>query len=263
MQDTVTESEDRVPVLGAIPLLGNLFKSRSGSRQKSNLLVFLRPKILRDQPATEAVSDSKYNEIREEERTLHKGNIWLLPGEKQPSIPHIPHRTPTVRGRRRLRPRPRRAGAQYHRSGSPTGAERASRHLLRSRRHPARSPPLLRSRRRPARSPPLLRSRRRPARSPRPPRSPRPLRSRPSAHSRWPRHERRAPRVPAATQAVVSVRKTSRRPGARYRQRLRGYGVPPGRHAAGSGGGAPLRRRAVEARARLGRGLRFDAAHRV
>src|SRR5450631_2629339 len=34
MSDTVTQSEDRVPVLGAIPLLGNLFKSRSGSRQK-------------------------------------------------------------------------------------------------------------------------------------------------------------------------------------------------------------------------------------
>jgi general secretion pathway protein D len=91
MQDTVTESEDRVPVLGAIPLLGNLFKSRSGSRQKSNLLVFLRPKILRDQAATEAVSAQKYNEIREEERTLHKGKITLLPGEKQPSIPLIPN----------------------------------------------------------------------------------------------------------------------------------------------------------------------------
>src|SRR6266481_4572771 len=39
MSDTVTQSEDRVPVLGAIPLLGNLFKSRSGSRQKKNLLV--------------------------------------------------------------------------------------------------------------------------------------------------------------------------------------------------------------------------------
>ena len=87
MQDTVTESEDRVPVLGAIPLLGNLFKSRSGSRQKSNLLVFLRPKILRDQAATEAVSAQKYNEIREQERTLHKGKITLLPGEKQPAIP--------------------------------------------------------------------------------------------------------------------------------------------------------------------------------
>jgi general secretion pathway protein D len=90
MQDTVTESEDRVPVLGAIPLLGNLFKSRSGSRQKSNLLVFLRPKILRDQAATEAVSTQKYNEIRDEERSLHKGKITLLPGEKQPSIPPIP-----------------------------------------------------------------------------------------------------------------------------------------------------------------------------
>jgi general secretion pathway protein D len=89
MQDTVTESEDRVPVLGSIPLLGNLFKSRSGSRQKTNLLVFLRPKILRDQSATEAISESKYNEIRNEERTLNGGKITLLPGEKQPSIPAI------------------------------------------------------------------------------------------------------------------------------------------------------------------------------
>jgi general secretion pathway protein D len=90
MQDTVTESEDRVPGLGSIPLLGNLFKSRSGSRQKTNLLVFLRPNILRDQIATEAMSVSKYNEIRAEEKSLHDGKITLLPGEKQPSIPAIP-----------------------------------------------------------------------------------------------------------------------------------------------------------------------------
>jgi general secretion pathway protein D len=96
MQDTVTESEDRVPVLGAIPLLGNLFKSRSGSRQKSNLLVFLRPRILRDQAATQEVSTQKYNEIREEERALHKGKITLLPGEKQPSVPAIPPYSPNA-----------------------------------------------------------------------------------------------------------------------------------------------------------------------
>jgi general secretion pathway protein D len=87
MQDTVTESEDRVPGLGAIPIIGNLFKSRSGSRQKSNLLVFLRPNILRDQTQTEGVSAAKYNEIRQQERTLHKGKITLLPGEVQPSVP--------------------------------------------------------------------------------------------------------------------------------------------------------------------------------
>jgi general secretion pathway protein D len=90
MQDTVTESEDRVPGLGSIPLIGNLFKSRSGSRQKTNLLVFLRPTILRDQSATEAISASKYNEIREEQKSLNGGKITLLPGEKQPSIPAIP-----------------------------------------------------------------------------------------------------------------------------------------------------------------------------
>jgi len=107
MQDTVTESEDRVPVLGAIPLLGNFFKSRSGSRQKSNLLVFLRPKILRDQASTEAVSNSKYNEIREQERALHKGKITLLPGEKQPAIPQIPPNSPNAqRGTTRVAPAP-------------------------------------------------------------------------------------------------------------------------------------------------------------
>ncbi len=90
MKDSVSESEDRIPVLGSIPLVGNLFKSRSGSRQKTNLLVFLRPRILRDQRATEAASASKYNEIREQEKSLHKGKITLLPGETQPAVPAIP-----------------------------------------------------------------------------------------------------------------------------------------------------------------------------
>jgi general secretion pathway protein D len=90
MSDTVTQSEDRVPVLGAIPLLGNLFKSRSGSRQKKNLLVFIRPKILRDADATLATSEAKYDEVRGEEKKLSHGHITLLPGEKQPVIPVLP-----------------------------------------------------------------------------------------------------------------------------------------------------------------------------
>ncbi|HME38230.1 MAG TPA: type II secretion system secretin GspD [Steroidobacteraceae bacterium] len=90
MSDTVQETEDRVPVLGAIPILGNLFKSRSGSRQKKNLMVFIRPNILRDADATENTSESKYNEVRESERTLNKGHIMLLPGERQPTVPAVP-----------------------------------------------------------------------------------------------------------------------------------------------------------------------------
>jgi general secretion pathway protein D len=90
MSDTVTESEDRVPGLGAIPLLGNLFKSRSGSRQKKDLLVFIRPKILRDAEATESTSEDKYNQMRQQERSLNGGHITLLPGQKQPAIPAMP-----------------------------------------------------------------------------------------------------------------------------------------------------------------------------
>ena len=90
MSDTVTESEDRVPGLGAIPLLGNLFKSRSGSRQKKNLMVFIKPKIMRDADATENTSEAAYNEVRQTERNLNGGHITLLPGQVQPAIPAIP-----------------------------------------------------------------------------------------------------------------------------------------------------------------------------
>jgi len=90
MSDTVTESEDRVPGLGAIPLIGNLFKSRSGSRQKKNLVVFIRPRIMRDSDATEATSEEKYNDVRRMQQGLTGGHITLLPGEKQPVIPAIP-----------------------------------------------------------------------------------------------------------------------------------------------------------------------------
>ena len=90
MSDTVTESEDRVPGLGAIPIIGNLFKSRSGSRQKKNLVVFIRPRIMRDADATESTSETKYNEVRRSQQSISGGHITLLPGEKQPVIPSIP-----------------------------------------------------------------------------------------------------------------------------------------------------------------------------
>jgi general secretion pathway protein D len=90
MSDTVTESEDRVPGLGAIPIIGNLFKSRSGSRQKKNLVVFIRPRIMRDADSTESASEAAYNEMRRSQQTLNGGHITLLPGQKQPAVPAIP-----------------------------------------------------------------------------------------------------------------------------------------------------------------------------
>jgi len=90
MSDTVTESEDRVPGLGAIPIIGNLFKSRSGARMKKDLVVFIRPRIMRDAEATESTSEAAYDKMRRSEQTLNGGHITLLPGEKQPAVPAIP-----------------------------------------------------------------------------------------------------------------------------------------------------------------------------
>jgi general secretion pathway protein D len=90
MSDTVSESEDRVPGLGAIPIIGNLFKSRSGSRMKKNLVVFIRPRIMRDADATESTSEAAYNEMRRSQQTLNGGHVTLLPGQKQPAVPAIP-----------------------------------------------------------------------------------------------------------------------------------------------------------------------------
>ena len=46
IEDTLRESEQRVPVLGRIPILGNLFRSRKTDKVKTNLLIFIRPKII-------------------------------------------------------------------------------------------------------------------------------------------------------------------------------------------------------------------------
>ncbi len=90
ISDTVTESEDRVPGLGAIPLIGNLFRSRTGTRQKKNLVVFIRPRIMRDADATESTSEVRYNDVRRMQQGINGGHVTLLPGQKQPVVPAIP-----------------------------------------------------------------------------------------------------------------------------------------------------------------------------
>ena len=64
MEDEFSTSVDKVPGLGDIPVLGNLFKSEKRSYVKTNLMVFLRPVIVRDAAATEAFSMSRYDYMR-------------------------------------------------------------------------------------------------------------------------------------------------------------------------------------------------------
>lgn len=61
VEDTTTGNEEKVPVLGDLPLAGNLFRYDSRRRSKTNLVVFLRPVILRDRDSYAALSNSRYD----------------------------------------------------------------------------------------------------------------------------------------------------------------------------------------------------------
>ncbi|HSV55071.1 MAG TPA: type II secretion system secretin GspD [Burkholderiaceae bacterium] len=64
LQDQYTGNQDKVPVLGDVPLFGNLFKSEARSRKKTNLMVFLRPVVVRDARDTDALSADRYDLMR-------------------------------------------------------------------------------------------------------------------------------------------------------------------------------------------------------
>ncbi|EIK53714.1 general secretion pathway protein D [Stutzerimonas stutzeri TS44] len=64
IQDDVTRTDSKVPLLGDIPLLGALFRSTQESHVKRNLMVFLRPTVVRDRAGLAALSGKKYSDIR-------------------------------------------------------------------------------------------------------------------------------------------------------------------------------------------------------
>ncbi|MEM1230513.1 MAG: type II secretion system secretin GspD [Pseudomonadota bacterium] len=67
IQDDISDSVRKVPLLGDIPVLGNLFRSRNQSRTKRNLLVFLRPTVIRNKDDANNVTARKYSDIWEVE----------------------------------------------------------------------------------------------------------------------------------------------------------------------------------------------------
>ncbi|MDH4124684.1 MAG: type II secretion system secretin GspD [Gammaproteobacteria bacterium] len=78
LEDVLRESEQRVPFLGRIPGLGAMFRSRKTDMVKTNLLVFIRPKILRDAAQTTIETNSKYDFIRDVLRDKSADGINLM-----------------------------------------------------------------------------------------------------------------------------------------------------------------------------------------
>ncbi|RUP82135.1 type II secretion system protein GspD [Alteromonas sp. KS69] len=88
IDEDVQESVSKVPLLGDIPIIGNLFKSTSTSKRKRNLMVFLKPTIVRDGATMNSISHRKYNYIRALQLKRQQDGISLMPNAESPSMPN-------------------------------------------------------------------------------------------------------------------------------------------------------------------------------
>lgn len=89
IEDRLTESEQRVPGLGRIPILGNLFRVRNTKKTKSNLMVFIRPRVLRTAEQAAIETNSKYNYLRNLQLDQNHGKVKLMPGATRPTLPQL------------------------------------------------------------------------------------------------------------------------------------------------------------------------------
>ena len=95
ISDNVSSSNQAIPYLGSIPGIGNLFKTRSSTKEKTNLMVFLRPKILVDGKQMATETSAKYNYMRSLE--LRNGRtVEMQPGVPQPTMPDLKDLQPSA-----------------------------------------------------------------------------------------------------------------------------------------------------------------------
>jgi general secretion pathway protein D len=83
------DNVQKVPALGDIPLIGNLFRYRTNDRSKKDLMVFLHPKILRDAATEAAVSSEKYNYMRTEQLQMRQQDWPITPRSERPMLPEV------------------------------------------------------------------------------------------------------------------------------------------------------------------------------
>ncbi|HEX7048262.1 MAG TPA: type II secretion system secretin GspD [Gammaproteobacteria bacterium] len=87
IDERVTQSEQRVPLLGSIPILGHLFRYETSSKDKRNLMVFIKPSILRTPEDSAYFTGEKYRYIRDLQQGEREGGVSLMPFERQPALP--------------------------------------------------------------------------------------------------------------------------------------------------------------------------------
>ncbi|MCP5419043.1 MAG: type II secretion system secretin GspD [Gammaproteobacteria bacterium] len=86
IDDSLNENVQKVPGLGDVPLLGNLFRYRKTVKEKRNLMIFLHPVILRDPVAGSIYTNDKYSYIRDQQIAARQKGVALLPEVQSPVL---------------------------------------------------------------------------------------------------------------------------------------------------------------------------------
>ncbi len=90
IEDRTSNSESRVPLLGSLPLIGGLFRYENRDRRKTNTMVFLRPKVVRDEVVSSAISADRYEYMRTQTQQAQKPDNWVLRGYQGNELPPYP-----------------------------------------------------------------------------------------------------------------------------------------------------------------------------
>ena len=94
LQDEYSGNQEKVPGAGDIPFFGNLFKSEARTRKKTNLMVFLRPMVVRDSVASDALSLDRYEQMLGTQRAMQPKATSTLPIEGAATLPAPPAARP-------------------------------------------------------------------------------------------------------------------------------------------------------------------------
>jgi len=89
IDDTLRDQVSKVPVLGDIPLLGWLFRSHSTAKEKQNLMVFMRPSIMRNAADASYQTNQKYNYLRAQQIDAGENGFGLLKQKSSPLLPEL------------------------------------------------------------------------------------------------------------------------------------------------------------------------------
>ena len=89
IQDKFEETKSKVPLLGDLPVLGHLFRSESRTKNRTNLMVFLRPTVMRDSDSANKLSLDRYDLIRSSQKDAQPSPHLLLPINDAPIVPPL------------------------------------------------------------------------------------------------------------------------------------------------------------------------------